>query len=54
MDSLFEVTFQEIINSKTPSKIKELITVLIKDYDLYAPNWHALGFVHCKLASFPQ
>ena len=52
MDSVFEVTYQEIINNKVPTKLKNLIAVLIESNDSYSPNWHALGFVHCKLATF--
>lgn len=52
MNSLFELTFNEITNNRVPSKTNELINVLINESELYSPNWHALGFVHCKLATF--
>jgi len=54
MHDFFISAFHEIINKEPVSNIYDLLSLLANDSDSYTPKWHALGFIHCKLASFSQ
>jgi hypothetical protein len=54
MREVFKNTYQEIINGIPVSNIDKIISFLIKNGDQYTSKWHALGFIHCEIASFTQ
>ena len=33
---------------------KQILDYIINNYDDFTPNWHALGFIHCKLVELKE
>ncbi|UBN55510.1 hypothetical protein [Pantoea agglomerans] len=49
-DFLKEV-YDKLLGEKELSP-KNILDFIIENYECFEPNWHALGFIHCKLLDF--
>jgi hypothetical protein len=54
MLKLFEHAYNDILNKRPLSNLNEIIAELQINCNSYEATWHALGFIHCKLGSFPK
>ncbi|EZI30653.1 hypothetical protein BW31_04404 [Pantoea agglomerans] len=45
--------YETVINKRHFNCI-EILDFVINNYERFDPNWHALGFIHCKLISFDK
>lgn len=51
MRELLKRTYNQVINCQELNS-KEVLDFVINNYEYFDPNWHALGFIHCKLMEF--
>lgn len=48
MHDFLEDTYNKVA-TKSALDVKRILDYIIESYDNFEPNWHALGFIHCKL-----
>lgn len=51
-DYLREI-YKKVIN-KAQLNSAEMLDFVTNNYEQFEPNWHALGFIHCKLMDFEE
>ncbi len=53
MNGFLREIYQRVID-KAQLNPAEILNFVINNYEQFDPNWHALGFIHCKLMSFEK
>lgn len=53
MNDYFYDVYKKVVNKEKIGSI-DFLNEIIRNYEMFKPTWHALGFIHCQLAKFKE